>query len=125
MIFNGAMIVLVTVVVVVVVTGCGVVCVELLVELLIAICLPAGQHQGECILCHVYPPPSLPLVPAWPNKITSFLAIRFLVCLFSTTPSLPQAADFAAVLLKLITLQAVATTPSKCYSQHRANTAYA
>lgn len=53
------MIVLVTVVVVVAVVvtgcGCGVVCVELLVELLIAICLPAGQHQGECILCHVYP----------------------------------------------------------------------
>lgn len=103
MIFNGAMIVLVTVLAVVVVTGCGcgVVCVELLVELLIAICLPAGQHQRV----HFMPSPRPSLVTAWTNKITSFLAILFLVYLFSPLPSfLPQAADFAGVLLKLITL---------------------
>lgn len=84
MIFNGAMIVLVTVLVVAVVVvatgcGCGVVCVELLAELLIAICLPAGQHQRV----HFMPSPRPSLVTAWPNKITSFLAILFLVYLFS------------------------------------------
>lgn len=74
---------------------CGVVCVELLVAQLIAICLPAGQHQSALHSCRLL----------WPKQNHKFSCNTLFMVLYwhSLPPFKPQAADFAAVLLKLIT----------------------
>lgn len=101
---------------------CGVVCVELLVELLIAICLPAGQHQRKIEIASDRERERVRCI--WPNKITSFLAILFLWHNppFSHRRLLSRRQlTLLQFLLKLITPFAFAFA----FSQPHANTAYA